>query len=101
MKRIIEGKCYDTDTAVHVCNLPCDTESIRDFSWHTTALYQTRKGVFFLAGEGGPMSMWARSIAGGRSTFGGEGIRLISEQEARDHARSRRRGRRILDLHAW
>lgn len=48
-----------------------------------TYLYRTKKGTFFLSGEGGPMTMWASEQGNGRGW--GEGLRVIDEEEARQH----------------
>ena len=83
MKKILNGKTYNTETAVSICGLPCTTESTRDFGWHSTSLYRTKKGTFFLSGVGGPMTMWASEQGNGRGW--GEGLRVIDEEEARQH----------------
>lgn len=84
MKRVIEGKSYNTDTAEHICDLEC-SDYPNDFRYHDTALYRTKKGAYFLSGEGGPMSMWSRAAMGGGSTSG-KGIQLIDYAEARETA---------------
>jgi hypothetical protein len=81
MKRIINGKTYNTDTAQHVCDLRCSANR-GDFRYHDTALYRSPKGQFFLSGEGGAMSMWSQSV-GNNGSCGGSGIRLVDESEAR------------------
>jgi hypothetical protein len=86
MKKVIAGRVYDTKTATRICNLPCDTYNRNDFRWHHTTLYRSPKGTFFLAGEGGPMSMWAESLEGGRSYSGGSGLRVSDDDEARMYA---------------
>ena len=83
MKKILNGKTYNTDTAWLITELPCSTESTRDFDWHMTYLYRTKKGAYFLSGEGGPMTMWASEQGNGRGW--GEGLRVIDEEEARQH----------------
>lgn len=76
MKHVIDGKIYNTDTAERICRLRC--EHYRgDYSWHDTALYKTKKGAWFLAGEGGAKSMWSRPI-GDSGRIGGSGIQVIS-----------------------
>lgn len=82
MKRIIDGKRYDTETAEEICALTCTANS-GDFAWHRTKLYRTRNGAFFLAGEGNASSMWATAARGG-GRGPGEGIRVISADEARE-----------------
>jgi hypothetical protein len=81
MKQIIDGKTFDTDTAQHVCDLECRANRT-DFAWHETALYRSPRGQFFIAGNGGPASRWARPAHGGGRTGGG-GMQLIDEAEAR------------------
>ena len=83
-KAIIEGKTYNTNTAWLICELPCSTESVSYFDWHMTDLYRTKKGAYFLAGEGGPMTMWAKNL-GNNSTGWGDGLRVIDAAQARQH----------------
>jgi hypothetical protein len=80
-EKIIDGKLYSTEKAEKICVLDC-FHNKGDFGWHSTALYRSPKGSFFLAGRGGPRSMWAQSIPGGGSQDG-DGIRVVDEQEAR------------------
>lgn len=82
MKAIINGKTYNTDTATKICELPC-TANGGDFRWHSTHLYQSVKGAFFIAGEGGPLSMWRQSAHGG-GWSGSQGVKVLSPSEARD-----------------
>ncbi len=57
MRRIINGKKYDTDTADFIDetgnNLPQS-----NFRWMEEELYKKKTGEFFLAGEGGPLSKY-------------------------------------------
>jgi hypothetical protein len=80
MKRIIEGKLYNTETAEKLCELSC-TYNRGDFGWHCTHLYRTRKSAFFLAGEGNARSMWAHHFSNGSGS--GDGIRVIDADEAK------------------
>ena len=83
MKRIINGKMYDTNTAKF---LGSDSYSNgRDFHNWSEELYQKRTGEFFLYGEGGPMSRYARSC-GDNSWSGGEDIIPLSVGKAREWA---------------
>lgn len=80
MKKIINGKVYDTDTA-H--DMGSDSYSNRrDFSYWSETLYQKRTGEFFLYGEGGPMSRYAETI-GQNEWIGGEKIIPLSLAKAR------------------
>lgn len=80
-KQVIDGLTYNTETAEKVCELDCRHER-GDFAWHDTALYQTKKGRFFLAGEGNARSMWAHPVGNNGSTSG-SGLRPVSEAEAK------------------
>lgn len=82
MRRIIEGKAYDTETATKLCELPCAANP-GDFAWHDSALYRSPRGQFFIAGRGGAMSLWAEPAPGG-GCGGGDGIRIVDGAEARD-----------------
>lgn len=83
MKQVIEGRAYDTENADEVCDLP-STQDRSDFACHSTKLYWTANKRFFLAGSGGPKSMW-RESAGQNSWQSGSGIRVVSDQEARQY----------------
>lgn len=85
MKRIINGKLYDTEKSTRICSLPCYTEYQTDFRWHDTNLYRSPGGMFFIAGEGNAMSMWAKSLGQGRYS-GGSGLHLVTLEEARAYA---------------
>ena len=83
MKKIINGKIYDTETAKV---LGSDSYSNpRDFHYWGETLYQKRTGEFFLYGEGGPMSRYAQSIDQ-NSWSGGEKIMPLSAARAREWA---------------
>lgn len=59
MKKIINGKRYDTTTAKEI---GCDRYSNpRDFHFWEETLYQKKTGEFFLFGEGGAASKYAES----------------------------------------
>lgn len=84
MKKIINGKKYDTETAREI---GCDGNNLsrRDFKWWTEVLYQKRTGEFFLYGEGGPASRYAVS-ADGHGWDSGKQIIPLSEDKARNWA---------------
>lgn len=86
MKRVIEGKVYNTETATYIGDLPCSANP-GDFQHHDTGLYRSPKGTYFLAGKGGPMSMWSES-EGNSGRTGGSGIMTIPDDEARSYAES-------------
>ena len=80
MKRVIEGKVYDTDTAelLHVWENMADTG---DFRYCSEELYMTQRGSYFIAGEGGAMSPYAESLGGGNWS-NGNGIEPVSKDRA-------------------
>jgi len=88
MKKVIDGKMYNTDTATAICKLSCTCHR-GDFGYHATTLYRSPKGQYFLAGTGGPMSMWAERACGGGYS-GGSGIKVIDADEAQTIAGRRR-----------
>ncbi len=82
MKSIINGKRYDTDKAILV-GATDSGGSYTDFSHWSAGLYRTpRSGRFFLAGSGGPMTRWARSVDCGNSRTGSEAIFEMTGAEA-------------------
>ena len=81
MKRIIDGKVYDTSTAEEICY--DGYSDSRDFSHYCETLYRTKKGQYFIHGYGGPMSQYAESI-GNNTTSGSDRLWLVDEARARD-----------------
>jgi len=79
MKKVINGKRYDTETAALVA---ADSYSnYGDFQYWCEEIYRTRKGSWFLYGEGGAMSPYARSV-GQNETSGGSAIVPFSAKDA-------------------
>lgn len=64
MKQVIEGKRYDTATAQEIGSGGGKAYP-GDFHYYRESLYLTKKGPFFLAGEGGPLSRYGRPAYGG------------------------------------
>lgn len=85
MKQVINGKMYNTETAEEVCHVSNNLGS-RDFSGFSFTLYKTKKGSYFAAGEGGPMTMFARPA--GNMTSGGSGIIPLDVSDALRYAES-------------
>lgn len=79
MKKIINGKKYDTATAQ---KLGFFDNNELGFSSVEESLYRKRTGEFFLLGEGGPMSKYAVSTGGG-NWAGGTAIIPLSWESAR------------------
>lgn len=78
MKKIINGKVYDTDTArsVGMCE---NGRSVNDFEWCAEFLYQKRTGEFFLNGIGNCNSKYAESTGNNSWTSGWKIIPLTYE----------------------
>jgi hypothetical protein len=83
MRKVINGKTYRTHTAQLIVTLPSHFPKT-DNKWHETRLYRTQQGAYFLAGEGGTGSRWAKITP--RGAIEGEGIKPISKDEARAYA---------------
>lgn len=79
MRKIISGKVYNTETAEF---LGGDHNGFprNDFRWVFEGLYKTKKGRFFIEGDGGPMSKYAQSSGDGIT--GSTDLYLISAEEA-------------------
>lgn len=84
MKKIINGKLYDTETAKEV-GLMSHGEGPCDFHYFVERLYKKRTGEYFLHGEGGSMTQYARTI-GQNQWSGGEKIMPMDYQAAREWA---------------
>jgi len=81
MKKIIDGKIYNTDTAQ--CVIPLRSKVDRaDFGYWECDLYRTVKGNWFICGEGNGASIFAERV--GTGTFFGSGIRVVSLHWVRD-----------------
>jgi len=80
MKRIIAGKRYDTETAEMVHS--DQYSSLGDFHYWREELYRTKKGAWFIHGEGGPMSGYAVAV-GNNTTSGSSNLRPVSAGDAR------------------
>ena len=80
MKKIINGKRYDTETArlVHHYHNGHHGDDFRNCA---EDLYRTRSGKYFLHGEGGPMSEYAEPC-GDTSIGWGSAITPLSDNEA-------------------
>lgn len=84
MKKIIKNRVYDTATARKIGewdNMP----DIRDFNYCCEVLYCKKNGEYFLHGEGGPRSKYAKSIGLGNWS-GSEQIIPLDYDSAREWA---------------
>lgn len=80
MKKIINGKVYDTEKAKKA-GYWGNGLGYRDFGWKEETLYRKKTGEFFLHGEGGPATNYAERIDNAWSS--GERIMPMSFSEAR------------------
>lgn len=84
MKKIINGKVYDTEKAKFLATWK-SYGSWRDFNHIEESLYQKKTGEFFLHGEGGPATKYAETV--GQNEWGfGERIMPMSYEDARKWA---------------
>ena len=80
MKKIINGKRYDTETATLLLSTDNGLE-YRDFGWCEEDFYKKKTGEFFLHGQGGPMTEYATCC--GNSSGSGEEIVPLTTAEAK------------------
>ena len=80
MRKVINGKLYDTTTARHVADWSEGYPS--DFRYVSETLYRKKTGEYFVHGEGGAMSAY-RESCGQNQWMGGEAIRPLGYDEAR------------------
>lgn len=82
MKKIINGKLYDTYTAKIVAMVNTNgVYSRNDFRWQEERLCKKKTGEFFLYGEGGPMTKYAEPD--GNGTRWGERIIPLTVDDAK------------------
>jgi len=81
MKRIIDNKVYNTETATKVGSYS-NFLGPSDFNFINETLYITKKGNWFLEYCGGARTRYCKPV--GNMTGGGEGILVLSEDEAYD-----------------
>jgi hypothetical protein len=79
MKKIINGKMYNTETATEIGE-NWNGYSPNDFKFIEEKLYLKQTGEFFIAGKGGPKTRYAVDCGG--STSGSSKIFPISIQDA-------------------
>jgi len=84
MKRIIDGKKYDTETAYMVGQWE-NMYDVSNFHYFSESLYKKRTGEYFLHGEGGARSQYAETV-GQNEWRGGEKIIPLTYDNARKWA---------------
>lgn len=100
MKKSINGKIYDTETAAVIGNWDNDC-MYTDFNYVNEILYKTLNGAYFLYGDGGPASKYSESI-GSNGRAGGEDIRALDREAAFQFCQRHDLIDAIeLELHSW
>ena len=89
MKKIINGKVYDTEKAKALGSWS-KGDGWRDFSYREETLYRKKTGEFFLFGEGGPATNYAERI--GNAWSNGSRIMPMSYAEAKAWAEEKLSG---------
>lgn len=82
MKKIINGKKYDTDTADCLASYEMGGVACNDIHYVAERLYRKKTGEFFLFGEGGAFSVYGSPAVGG-GYVAGEAILPLSTAEAK------------------
>jgi hypothetical protein len=83
MKKIIGGKVYDTEKAQHIGSWD-NGQYTSDFRCCSEDLYRKKNGEFFLHGEGGPLTKYAKRH--GNDVGYGERITPLSYKAAQKWA---------------
>ena len=81
MKRIVNGKRYDTEKAEEIASAGSGGTG-NDWRSYYETLFRTPRGKWFLAGSGGPLTKYAER--NGSERMGSEGIIPLNEDEVRD-----------------
>lgn len=81
MRKIINGKRYDTETAEYLGRDETEGIGENNFHYYCEELYRTSKGNYFLYGEGHGLTRWATRNADGMRGWG-SGIESLSKEEA-------------------
>lgn len=84
MKKVIEGRVYNTETA-KLLGSGDNGYPRNDFHFWEEDLYRTKSGAYFLHGAGGPASRYAVTT-GQNSWSGGEKIIPLAPEQAREWA---------------
>lgn len=82
MKKVINGKVYDTETAKKVASW-YSSYARNDFHYYEEELYRKKTGEFFLYGKGNAASPYSQSC-GQNEWCGGERIEPLTYKEAQN-----------------
>lgn len=79
MQRVKDRKLYDTETAEQIARHAPNTDQ-DDFHYLVETLYRTADGEYFIHGEGGAATKYARRVSNGKTS--GEEITRLTREEA-------------------
>lgn len=80
MKKVIDGKIYNTETATEIARWD-NGMSNNDFGWCDESLYVTKNGAYFVYGAGGALSRWS-APCGNNGAQGGKNVEVLTKAEA-------------------
>jgi len=80
-RKVIDRVVYDTEKA-EVIHDWWNGHSTTDFSYCSEVLYKTKKGNFFLCGDGGPMSKYAVALGNNSTGSSSDNITPLSKEQA-------------------
>ena len=83
MRKVINGRTYNTATSKHIGNWSNGIYG-SDFRSCGETLYKNTKGAYFLVGEGGPLSKYA--VSHGNDTSGSTELIPMTATEAQEWA---------------
>lgn len=81
MKKVINGKLYDTNTAEEICDF---YNNMTGFKQYSKTLMKTEKGQYFFFEDGGALSCMCEPCGNGQT--GSSNITLCTEEEAEEFA---------------
>lgn len=96
MKKVINGKLYNTETAEELASWHNGC-SYSDFNYCKETLFRSRKGAFFLHGVGGAMTRYSESC-GNNARCEGEGIVPLTIEEAKEWAEEHLSGDKYIEI---
>jgi len=83
MRRSIDGKVYDEDTAEIICDI--SEGRIGEWDQVSAGLYVTKKGAYFIAGYGGATTRFKKQTSDKNGWVGSDSIIPIGVEEARTY----------------
>lgn len=87
MKKIIDGKTYNTETAKMLGMYQTPGLMFDDYHFCRETLYITKKGTYFIHGHGGALTSYA--YVGHGFSSSGDDFQIVTESEAREWAENK------------